>query len=65
MAIILSDDEESCHESNSDQEGNFMTFTTTTVVCESKIVDENPSNGELFENANLQEAYNNNFVRLQ
>ena len=35
-----------------------MAFTTTVVVSETKIVEENPFNGELFEKANLQEAYN-------
>ena len=32
MAITLSDDEVSDHESESIQEGNFMAFTTTSVV---------------------------------
>ena len=58
MAITLSDDEVSNHESESDQEGNFMAFTTTSVVSEIETVDENPSNGELSENVDLQEAYN-------
>ena len=58
MAITLSDDEESDHESKSYQEGNFMVFTTTDVVGEFEIVEENPSDGELFKNADLQEAYN-------
>ena len=58
MVVTLSDDEGSNHESKSDQEGNFMAFTTTAVVSETKIVEENPFNGELFEKANLQEAYN-------
>ena len=35
-----------------------MAFIATTIVTESEIVDENPSDGELFENADLQEAYN-------
>ena len=30
MAVTLSDDEVSNHKSESDQEGNFMVFTTTT-----------------------------------
>ena len=58
MAVILSDDEVSNHEFESDQEGNFMAFTTTTVVGECEIVKGNPSNGELSENVDLQEAYN-------
>ena len=35
-----------------------MAFTATTVVSEIENANENPSNGELFENADLQEAYN-------
>ena len=35
-----------------------MTFTATAIVGEPKIVKENPFNGELFENADLQETYN-------
>ena len=35
-----------------------MGFIATTVVSEIETVDENPSDGELFENAVLQEAYN-------
>ena len=35
-----------------------MAFTATTVVSEIEIVDENPSDGELSENVDLQEAYN-------
>ena len=58
MAVTLSDDEVSDHDFESDQEGNFMAFTTTTVVSEIETTNENPSNGELFENADLQEAYN-------
>ena len=58
MAITLSDDEESDHKSKSYQEGNFMVFTTTDVVGESEIVEENQSDGKLSKNADLQEAYN-------
>ena len=57
MAVTLSDDEVFDHESESDQEGNFMAFTTTVIVSEIETVDENPSNGELPENVDLQEAY--------
>ena len=35
-----------------------MTFTATTVVSETETAEENPFDGELLENANLQEAYN-------
>ena len=53
MAVILSDDEVSDHESESDQEGNFMAFNATIVVSEIEAADKNPSDGELFENADL------------
>ena len=39
---------------------NFPTFAFTAIVVvnESELIEENPSNGELFECADLQEAYN-------
>ena len=46
------------NESGSDKDGNFIAFTATAVVDESVAVEENPSDGELFEDADLQEAYN-------
>ena len=58
MVVTLSDDEVSDHESKSDQEGNFKAFTAATVVSEIETIDENPSDRELLENSNLQEAYN-------
>ena len=53
MAITLSDDEVSDHESGSDEDGNFIAFTATAVVDESVVVEENHSDGELFESADL------------
>ena len=35
-----------------------MAFTATAIVSEIETVDENPSDGELFENVDLQEVYN-------
>ena len=58
MAITLSSGEVSNHESGSDEDGNFFAFTTTAVVNESDLVEENPFDGELSESADLQEAYN-------
>jgi len=58
MAVILSDDEVSDNEYGSDEDGNFIVFTSTAIVDESVVVEENPSDGELSEDANLQEAYN-------
>ena len=58
MSVTLSDDEVLDHESESDLEGNFMTFTATAVVSEIETANENPSNGELSKNVDLQEAYN-------
>ena len=58
MTVTLSNDEISNHESESDQEGNFMAFTVATVVSEIETADENPFDGELSKNVDLQEAYN-------
>ena len=58
MAVTLSDNEVSDDESGSDEDGNFIAFTATAVVNESMSVEKNPSDGELFEDADLQEAYN-------
>ena len=58
IAVTLSDDKISDHESGSDEDRNFITFTATIIVDESVIADEYPSNGELFECADLQEVYN-------
>jgi len=58
MIVTLSDDKISDHEFGKDVNGNFITFTATAIVDESVVVDENPSDGELFKNANLQEAFN-------
>ena len=57
MVVSLSDGEVSDHEFGSDENGNFFAFTATTVVNESDLVKENPSNGELSKCADLQEAY--------
>ena len=58
MAVTLSDDEVSDNESSSDEDGNFVTFPVTAVANESIVVEENPFDGELFEDADLQEVYN-------
>ena len=58
MAVTLSDDEVSDNESGSDDDGNFIAFTAITIVNESVFAEENPFDGELSEDADLQEAYN-------
>ena len=58
MAVTLSDDKVFDNENGCDKDGNFITFTASTVVNESVSTKENPSDGELFEDADLQEAYN-------
>ena len=58
MAIIFSDDEIFDDESECDEGGNFITFTITAVINESISAEENPSDGELSEDVDLQEAYN-------
>ena len=42
MAVTLSNNEVSDNEFGSDEDGNVITFTTTVVVDESIVVDENP-----------------------
>ena len=56
MVVTLSDDEVSDHEAGSNEDGNFITFIATAIVDERVVIDENRSNGELFENDDLQEA---------
>ena len=46
IAVTLSDDEVSDNEFGSDEDGNFITFTTTVVVDESVVANENPSDGD-------------------
>ena len=58
MVVTLSDDEISDHESGSDENGNFITFRAITIIHKSVVVDENLSDGELSESADLQETYN-------
>ena len=58
MVVTLSDDEVSDNESGSDDDGNFIAFTAIAVIDESVAIKENPSDGKLFEDADLQEAYN-------
>ena len=58
MAVTFSDGEVSNDESECDEDGNFIAFTATTVVNEILYVEENPSDEELSEDADLQEAYN-------
>ena len=58
MVVTLSDDEVSDHKSGSNENGNFIAFTVTAVIDKSVMVDKNPFDGELSEDADLQEAYN-------
>ena len=58
MVVTLSDGEVSDNEFGSDEDENFIAFIANAVVDESVVVDENPSDGELSESADLQEAYN-------
>ena len=53
MAVTLSDDEVSDHEFGSDENGNFIAFIAIVVVNENVMVDENLSDGELSESADL------------
>ena len=53
MAVTLSDGEVSNDESEYDEDGNFIAFTTIAVVNEIISAEKNPSDG-----VDLQEAYN-------
>ena len=56
IAVTLSDHEVSDNAFGSDEDGNFIAFTATTEVEESVVVEENPSDGKLSEDADLQVA---------
>ena len=58
MLVTLSDDEVSNDESSCDKDGNFIAFTAIAIVNKSMPAEENPSDGELSEDADLQETYN-------
>ena len=58
MTVTLSDNEVFDDESCCDEDGNFIAFTTTAVVNEGVSAEENPSDGKLSKDADLQEAYN-------
>ena len=58
MVVTISDGEVSDDESECDEDGNFIAFTVTVVVNESISAEKNPSDGELSEDADFQEAYN-------
>ena len=58
MAVTLNDGKVSDDESECDEDGNFIAFTTTAVVNESMSAKKNPSDGELSEDVDLHEAYN-------
>ena len=63
MDVTLSDGEVSDDESGCDEDGNFIAFTAIAVVNESISAEENPSDGKLSEDADLQEA-SINFAKL-
>ena len=46
MAVTISDDEVSDHESGSDEDRNFFAFTAIAIIDESVIVEENPFDGD-------------------
>ena len=54
----LSDNKVSDRDSGSDEDGNFIAFTATAVIDENVVVDENPSDEELFKSADLQQTHN-------
>ena len=58
IVVTLSDNKVSDDEFGCDEDGNFIAFIATAVVNESVSVEKNPSDGELSEDVDLQEAYN-------
>ena len=58
MAVTLSDGKVSDDETECDKDGNSIAFTATAVVNESISAEKNHSDGKLFEDADLQKAYN-------
>ena len=58
MVVTLRNGEISDNESGCDEDGNFIAFTATAIGNENISAKENLSDGELSEDANLQEAYN-------
>ena len=58
VVVTLSDDEVFDHESDSNENGNFIAFTATAVVDKSVLVEENPFDRKLSKSADLQETYN-------
>ena len=53
MTVTLSNGEVSDDESECDEDGNFIAFTTIAIVNESLSTEENPSDGELSKDADL------------
>ena len=53
MLVTLSDNKVFDDEFGCDEDENFIAFTATAVVNKSVSAEENPSDGELFEDANL------------
>ena len=53
IAVTFSDGEVSNDESKCDEDGNFIAFIAIAVVNESVSAEENPSDGELSEDADL------------
>ena len=58
MVVTLSDGEVSDDESGCDEDGNFIAYIAIVIVNESISAEENPSDRELSEDADLQAAYN-------
>ena len=63
MAVTLSDGEVSDHESDCDEDGNFIAFIATAVVDESISIEENPSDGDSLKMQIFKRAITN-FAKL-
>ena len=58
MAVTLSDGKVSDNKSKCDEDENFIALIATVVVNESISAKENPSDGEISKDVDLQEVYN-------
>ena len=63
MVVTFSDNEISNDESSYDKDESFITFTATVVINKSVSAEENPSNGELSEDADFKKP-TINFAKL-
>ena len=65
MAVTFSDGEVSDDESECDENGNFIAFTTTAVVNESISAEENPSETRIFDSGQVPHQHKFFFLKCR